>query len=246
MQTASHWIPVLIALVAFLYSMVGHGGASGVIAVLSLASLPSRQVGAAALVLNLVVATLALAAFARARHFRWRLTWPFVLGSVPCAFAGAACGLSDHTYFLLVGVMLVAAGLQLIVSRGPARGDTRIQAPRVPVSVAVGSGIGVLSGMVGVGGGIFLSPVMVLRRWANARQASATAAAFIVANSAAGLIGRAQAGVALPPGFWWMVACGTGGALAGGHVGARWMPMAGLRRVLGGVLLLAAVKMLTR
>jgi uncharacterized membrane protein YfcA len=152
--------------------------------------------------------------------------------------------LSDHTYFVLVGIALAYAALLLILPRATSPVGAEARPPRLPAAVGVGSGIGVLSGMVGVGGGIFLSPVMVLLRWADTKQTSATAAAFIVANSAAGLVGRSQAGIVLPSGFWLMALCGAAGAVAGGHIGARVVPVAGLRRMLGVVLLVAAGKML--
>lgn len=244
-MTSSQWLWILpcVAAVAFVYSMVGHGGASGMLAVLSLTALAPREVATAALVLNLVVATLSFVAYHRADHFRARLTWPFLVGSMPCALLGASMRVSERVYFMAVGLVLVYAAILLIVR--PSSPGAASSPPAPGVAAGIGAGIGVLSGVVGVGGGIFLSPVVILKRWADARQAAATSAVFIIGNSLAGLAGRLHTGIAMPPGFWLMAACGALGAIAGGQVGARSIPVAGLRRVLGVVLLMAAARLLT-
>jgi len=237
-------IPLLIGVVACLYASVGHGGASGYLALLSLTSLASQSVAAIALVLNLVVATIAFVAYRQAKRFDWRLTWPFLVGAAPFAFIGSKIKLSETTYFLLVGVVVLWAGVRLAFARIDRGQDDFAQPPAPTLGVGVGAGVGLLSGLVGVGGGIFLSPILVLARWADAKRTSATSAMFIVSNSAIGLAARATHGIQLPENAPWLVLGGASGALLGAWIGAKRLPIPWLRRLLGFVLLVAAVKLI--
>lgn len=234
---------VLIFLVAVLYASVGHGGASGYLAALSLFALCSRtQMSTTALLLNLVVAGMAWAAFWKAGYGSRRLIQPFLITSIPCALLGGWLKISAHTYDWLLAVALGAAAIRLCL---PAVASSRVVvrgAPTAPVALGVGSVIGLLSGIVGVGGGIFLSPIMILCRWADAKQTAAAAACFIVINSAAGLLGRMAAGrMDVGPLLPLMAVAAVGGWI-GSLLGANRLPHPSLCRVLAGVLSVAVVK----
>ncbi len=246
LDAAAPYLPFLIALVACLYSSVGHGGASGYVALLSLTTLSSGSVKVTGLTLNLVVATIAFLAFRQARHFSWSLTWPFLLGAAPFAYLGAKLELSERAYFTLVGIVVTWAGIRLLLSRVDKEGEEFEASPKPVVGLGIGTGVGLLSGMVGVGGGIFLSPILVLSKWADAKRSSAASAIFIVSNSAVGLFARAGSGLDVPPNMIWLIIGGGAGALVGSWVGAKHLPVSWLRRVLGIVLLVAAVKLLTK
>lgn len=244
LDVASPFLPFIIAVVACVYASVGHGGASGYLAVLSVTTLASKSVAISALLLNLVVASISFLAFQQAKRFSWKLTWPFLLGAAPFAFVGSQWKISDRTYFMLVAVVLLWAGARLLFSKIDAKSEN-MEFPPIPAGAAIGSGVGFLSGLVGVGGGIFLSPIIVLSKWADAKTTAATTAIFIVSNSAIGLLARSSKGFDLPPDAVWLVVGGASGALLGSWIGSQQMPVEWLRRLLGVVLLLAATKLLT-
>ncbi len=235
---------LLIFLVAALYSSVGHGGASGYLAVMALCGVAPALMAPTALILNVLVAGIALIAFLRAGHLSWRLSLPFVATSVPLAFLGGFLPISDRIYHLLLAFALLFAAwrLAMILVRHPIEEATR----PIPflLSLPVGGAVGLLSGMVGVGGGIFLSPLLILGRWATAKQTAGTAALFIVLNSLAGLAGRMlRGGVDVTPALPLLAAAFCGG-LAGSYIGSQYFSGITLRRVLAGVLLFASVKLM--
>ena len=234
---------VLIFLVAMLYASVGHGGASGYLAVMSLVGGYSpAAMSTSALLLNLVVAGAAWVTFWRAGHGSWSLLWPFVVSSVPAAFVGGWLPISVQTYrWLLAACLLVAAARLCLPSM---RADARPDGPPLAVALPVGGGIGVISGIVGVGGGIFLSPLMVLLRWADVKRTAAISAAFIVVNSLAGLAGRLIAGRLLIGSLALLVIAALTGGVIGSRLGANHFSGVWLRRLLAVVLLVAAVKLL--
>ncbi len=246
MDSSSLWLPLGVAFIALVYSLVGHGGASGYLALLAMSSLLPRDVAITALLINLVVAGTSFVLYKLAHHFSWKLAWPFLAGSVPLAFVGSRLHLTDPVYYWLVGGVLLLSGLRLFWI---APGTTVTETPPLPgvgVRVGTGAGIGLLSGMVGVGGGIFLSPVLLLARWATAKQTSAVSAIFIVANSLAGLAGRLQQGGTIHSGTLVLVGAGFVGALAGSYVGAFAIGQRALQRALAAVLVFAAVKLIFR
>ncbi len=245
-DSSSIWLPLGVALIALIYSLVGHGGASGYLALLAMSTLLPRDVAITALLINFVVAGTSFVLYKLAHHFSWKLAWPFLAGSVPLAFVGSRLHLADPVYYWLVGGVLLLSGLRLFWI---APGTTLLETPPIPgvtVRVGTGAGIGLFSGLVGVGGGIFLSPVLLLARWATAKQTSAVSAIFIVANSLAGLAGRFQQGGTIQPGTTFLVAAGFAGALAGSYVGAFTIGQRALQRALAVVLVFAAVKLIFR
>lgn len=230
---------------ATLYASVGHAGASGYLAAMALAGVAPATMRPTALALNILVATIVTLRFHRAGHVRWRSLLPFVIGSIPLAFVGGALVLPGAVYKPVVGVILLAAAGQLFRTAGRATAD-RPPATAVPVlpAILVGAGIGLLSGLTGTGGGIFLTPIIILLGWAEARVASGISAAFILANSIAGLLGNVAAVQALPPALpVWLVAVAVGGLL-GAELGARRLGTAALRRALGLVLVIAGLKLI--
>jgi uncharacterized membrane protein YfcA len=240
------WLPLGVALIALVYSLVGHGGASGYLALLAMTTLLPRDIAITALLINLVVAGTSFTLYKLAHHFSWRLAWPLLAGSVPLAFVGARLPMADTVYYWLVGGVLLVAGVRLFWATPSAVATEPSPLPGVAVRVGTGAGIGLLSGLVGVGGGIFLSPVLLLMRWATAKQTAAVSAIFIVANSLAGLAGRLQSGGQIQAGTFILVAAGFVGALAGSYMGAFAIGQRALQRGLAIVLVFAAVKLMVR
>ena len=236
-------VGLLFAVAAALYASVGHAGASGYLAVMALFAVSPAVMRPTALVLNIIVASIATVKFYRAGCFRWPLFWPFAVMSVPAAFVGGTITLPGHIYKTIVGAVLLYAAVRLyLMSRKPTVEETR----SIPLAVALISGLvmGLLSGLTGVGGGIFLSPLLLFGRWSTARGASGAAAPFILVNSIAGILGQASAVTALPPAMaWWIVAAVTGGWI-GAEYGSKRAPAPAIRQLLAAVLVIAGAKLI--
>lgn len=228
---------------AVLYSSVGQAGASGYIAVMAFFGLAAEVMKPTALVLNILVATIATVCYWRAGHFSWVILWPFALGAIPFAALGGAVLLPGHIYRPLVGVILLLAAARLLwASRNKGEAAPR-GLPSLP-AIGAGAGIGFLSGITGTGGGIFLSPLLLFLNWADARKTAGVSAAFILLNSIAGLAGHLASVRDLPPALpLWMVAAALG-AVVGTRLGSRKLAPATLRRLLGVVLLIAAFRLM--
>jgi uncharacterized membrane protein YfcA len=233
----------LIFLVALLYSSVGHGGASGYLAALSLCGYVPQEMRACALLLNLLVSGIAFLNYSTAGHFDRRLFWPFAVASIPLAFIGGQMNLGPRTWSLLLAAALALACLRLMLD-DPEEPQKAPRPPKIPLALGLGGGIGFLSGLIGVGGGIFLSPLMILRSWAKVHTAAGVSAAFIWVNSAAGLYGNLKSQGAPPSGLWPLALAAFLGGTLGSHLGARKLDSPTLRRLLGLVLLIAAFKLL--
>lgn len=234
----------LVFVAAILYSMVGHAGASGYLAAMALYGVAPSVMKPTALTLNILVATMGTIQFARAGHFRWSLFWPFALGSVPLAFLGGSLALPLVVYKLVLGVVLLYAAWRLL--RAPRAEDPAAVRPVAkPVAIASGAGIGFLSGLTGVGGGIFLSPLMLLMRWAAVRVTAAVSVTFILVNSIAGLLGHVASVRELPAATVGLAGVALAGGFIGSTIGSRRLPPVVLRRALAVVLVIAAVKLLT-
>lgn len=230
-----------IAVVAFLYSSVGHAGASGYIAVMTLASLSPAVIKPSALVLNILVASIGSWQFHRAGHFRWTLFWPFALLSIPLAFLGGYLDLPTHLFKLLVGIVLLLSALYFFWR--PDNDEVAIE-PRLPIAIASGGVIGFLAGLTGTGGGIFLTPLLLVMRWARTKQAAATSALFILVNSVAGLAGNASSVGFVPALVWPLALAAVAGGSAGAYFGSRRFPVATIKRLLAAVLVIAGLKLL--
>lgn len=232
---------VLVLVIAFAYAMVGHGGASGYLALLALVGTASEVMKPTALLLNLCVSLISFTQFFRAGHFRWRMFWPFALLSVPCAFIAAGFQLDDRIYGRLLAACIVIAALRLLGVFGAGEKST-LEVPVVP-ALLIGAVIGSLSGLLGIGGGVLLSPVLLMCGWANAKTAAATSALFIFVNSAAGLLNVRSIPVAFTQEMLLWTGAAVCGGLLGSWVGARKAPEPRLRQALGIVLLLASIKL---
>lgn len=236
-------IILAIFVVAVLYSSVGHGGASGYLAVMAFLAVAPEVTRPTALVLNLFVASIGAVQFWRAGYFSWSIFWPFAVTSIPAAFIGGMIHLPSHIYKVLLGLVLLFAAFRLAwqFSR-----DVDPQPPQIWLALCIGSGIGLLSGLVGVGGGIFLTPVLLLMNWSETKTAAGVSALFIFVNSLAGLTGTYTKGElsALPGEVWFWIAAAAAGGIIGSLLGAHKFDSLTLRRVLAAVLLFASVKMI--
>ncbi len=236
-------IDALVFLVALVYASVGHGGASGYLALLAAFTTASPiEMSTSALILNLLVAGCAWRSFWQAGHGSIQLIRPFLLGSVPFAFLGGWLRVSSPWYEGLLAVVLAFAAGRLALSTLSSSSPIVTHQPHRGLARLVGGAIGLMSGIVGIGGGIVLSPLMILRRWADSKQTAAASACFIVVNSLAGLLGRSLAGRLDVGSSLAFVGPALVGGVVGSRLGAGVLPGPALRRLLAGVLLIAMAK----
>ena len=239
-------LAALFFVIATLYSSVGHAGASGYIAAMALMSMPAAVVKPTALALNILVAGIGIARFGAARLVPWRLVLPFVIASVPCAYFAARLQLPALWYQRLLALVLLAAAVQLWRTAGRAMtvdADGQASPPPLWAALLAGAAIGVVSGLTGTGGAIFLTPLLLFAHWAPTRLAAGASVVFVLGNSIAGLSGTAAALDRLPPQLPWWLAAVALGALLGTRFGRGTLPGSGLRRVLAVVLVIAAGKL---
>ena len=232
-----------IFIAAILYSSVGHGGASGYLAAMALFNLAPAVMKPTALVLNIIVAAIATTKFYRAGCFNKSLFWQFALGSIPCAFIGGSIVLPTQIYKPILGIVLLYAAGRL----GFQQSSSQPQQPHsLPIWLAIGLGmaIGLLSGLTGVGGGIFLSPLLLLMGWATMKQAAGVSAAFILVNSIAGLLGYLTKFPTLPSSLWIWAICAAVGGWIGSEYGSKRIGSYKLQALLGVVLAIAGVKLI--
>jgi uncharacterized membrane protein YfcA len=229
---------------AFGYAAVGHGGASAYLAAMALAGVAPAEMRPVALVLNILVSSLATWKFHRAGHFRWQLFWPFAVAAIPLAYVGGAITLPGQAYKVLVGVVLVYAAWQLWRSGRAGEEMREVREPPLAAAMAIGGAMGLLAGLTGVGGGIFLSPLLLMLGWAGTKQTSAVAAPFILVNSVAGLAAVfVSTGFALPGYVAFLAPAVLAGGWLGAGYGSRRFANPLVRRVLAVVLAAAGAKM---
>ncbi|HYR22826.1 MAG TPA: sulfite exporter TauE/SafE family protein [Chthoniobacterales bacterium] len=230
-----------IAVIAFLYSSVGHAGASGYIATMTLFGLATTVIRPTALVLNILVAIIGSFQFWRAGHFSWKLFWPFALLSIPAAYFGGYLQPPAGVLRILIGIVLLFSAARLIFRRGD---PAETVAPSKPTAVGIGAGLGFLSGLTGTGGGIFLTPLLLFCQWAHIRQAAAVSALFILVNSIGGLVGYFAAVHSLPTlGVTLAIPAIIGGAI-GSHLGSRRFPVRAISILLAIILTIAGSKLI--
>ncbi len=234
-------IALCLLLVGFLYAAVGHGGASGYLAVLSIFGIPVTAYRPFILILNIVVASLSFSQYYKSGFFKWNLTWPFLLTSIPFAFLGAQIHLQKEYYNLLLGIALLFPIIKLLGFTPMVK--QYFKPLNLIYALIFGAIIGFLSGLLNIGGGIFLSPVIILMAWANTKQAAASASLFIVLNSLAGLAGNTPNLNHLSQTHYiWFFAAVIGGA-AGAFLGSRKFAIATVRYLLVVVLSIASFKL---
>jgi uncharacterized membrane protein YfcA len=239
------WLLPLFFIGAFVYSSVGHGGGSAYLAIMAFTTLPQPTIRSTALVLNIVVATAGFISYHRAQHFQWRLLLPFAVGSVPLAFVGGLRLLSPKMFSLVLGATLALSALRLVFLNKPIEARAHLSGRLLWVTgPPIGAGLGLLAGMVGVGGGIFLSPLLLFLGWADTKKTAAVSAAFILINSISGLVAQMQK----QPLDWQLIAPSALVVLVAGMIGSRLganrLSPLWLQRLLALVLIVAAAKML--
>jgi uncharacterized membrane protein YfcA len=240
-ESSAFLIIVAVFLVAVLYSSVGHGGASGYLAVMALLSVAPAVSRPAALLLNVFVASIAAVQFYRAGHFDWKIFLPFAAGSIPFAFIGGTIHLPVAVYKIILGAALIVAALRLAINL-KSKGEPRRL--HVFIAFAIGAVLGLISGLIGVGGGIFLTPILLLMNWSETKRAAGISAAFILVNSISGIAGNYAQVLRLPVSVWVWIAAAILGGVIGSTLGSRRFDSITLRRVLAVGLLIAGAKLI--
>ena len=235
-------ISIAVFAAALLFAIAGHTGASAYLAIFGVAGIAPDIIKPTVLSLNVVVGTVAVYKFSRAGHFSWRLIWPFILTSIPFSFLGGLISLPTPIYRILVGVVLVYAALRMLFDM-PGKNGTPQGFPPIWLSLLLGAGIGFTGGLIGMGGGILLSPILLLTNWASPQLTAGTIAVFVLVNSISGLLGHWSVSMHLPPQLpiWGVVAL-VGGWI-GAEIGSRRLSASFLRRMLGLILLVSGSRM---
>ncbi|MFN9987825.1 MAG: sulfite exporter TauE/SafE family protein [Pirellula sp.] len=238
----SHWwLCLCVALIAWLYASVGHAGASGYIAVMSLFGIAATEIKPMALVLNILVASVASIQFYRAGHFSWKLFGPFAVTAVPMAFLGGRLSLPSQWLQTLLGLILASSALWFL---RPTPDVEIAKTPSIGIALLVGAAIGLLAGLTGTGGGIYLTPVLLMMHWSKTKTASAVSAVFILLNSISGLAGLWSGGGGIPLDVWPLLISVFLGGSVGATLGSYRLPVRAVRFLLAVVLLVAATKLL--
>ena len=239
----SPFLLILLLLVAFLYASVGHGGASGYLALMSLFAFPVTFMKPTALVLNILVSAISFYFYYREKKFEWKLFYPFAITSIPFSFLGGIITIETHIYKIILATVLLFAVARLLGLFGKQKGE--LKPINLPLALFIGAVIGFLSGLIGIGGGIILSPVLLLLGWADIKKSAAVSALFIFANSISGLMGFVSKGGTLPISSVSLIAVVLIGGILGGYFGSKKMNTLVLRNVLAFVLLIAIFKLYT-
>lgn len=232
---------ILLFIVAFLYSSVGHGGASGYLALMALFTILPAVSRQTALILNIFVSFIAFIQYYRSNNFNLKLFLPFALTSIPAAFAGGLISLDAELYKKILAVLLLIPAIKLLSE--DRKNESIIKKQNIALSLIIGMIIGFISGIIGIGGGILLSPIILMLGWGNLKQTAAVSALFIFVNSIAGISGVAAKGFNLSGNIVLMVAVALAGGILGSYLGARKFNNYTLKLVLAIVLIIASVKL---
>ena len=233
---------ILLFVIAFLYASVGHGGASGYLALMAIFSFSPEVMKPTALLLNLFVSSVSFIQFYRGGYFKWKIFLPLAITSIPMAFVGGLITLDGTLYKKILGLLLIIPIVRFLFF--PNIKVEEIKKSNIPLSVLIGAVIGFLSGLIGIGGGIILSPVLLLLKWTDQKQTAAISAAFIFVNSLAGLRGQLVKGIHFSPDMYTYVGIAFIAGLCGAYFGSLKFKQTILKNTLGLVLALAAYKLL--
>jgi uncharacterized membrane protein YfcA len=233
---------ILLFLVAFLYSSVGHGGASGYLALMVLFSISPDVMKPTALLLNLFVSLTSFVQFYRGKHFKWKIFLPFAITSVPMAYVGGLIMVDDNIYKKILGILLIIPIIRFLFFANIKVEE--LKKSNIYLSLLIGAAIGFLSGLIGIGGGIILSPVLLLLKWADMKQTAAISALFIFVNSLSGLAGQLTKGIHFSADMYAYVAVAFAGGICGAYFGSLKFKSNILKYMLAVVLMVAAYKLL--
>ena len=242
LESGETWIYILLPIIAFLYASVGHGGASGYLALLAIFGFSTTLMKPTALTLNLFVAAISFYHFWKQGHFRWTLFWPFALASVPAAFLGGLLELEPLIYKRILGILLLFAILRMLNIFNPSK-DTP-NSLNLWQGIISGGLIGFFSGLIGIGGGIILSPLILIMGWGKMKEAAAVSALFIWINSASGLAGHLSQEASMPDNASIYIGLALIGGFAGGYIGSKSLEGDKLRYILAFVLVIASLKLI--
>lgn len=244
--TSLNWAFLLAAVftVAFFYSSVGHGGATGYLAVLALLGIAPSSAKVAVLIANIFVAGIAFWRFYKAGLFDWKIFLSFAVASIPFAFLGSKIPVSPRNCKIVLGMVLSVAGIILLFRSRWQTDDVAVRKCFLPFALFVGAALGFLAGLTGIGGGVFLSPLLYLFRWVKPKTTGGIAAGFIVVNSLSGLVGAGWEKITHAGPLLWLTLPAVIGALLGTHLGARRWSSVTFSRALAGVLVFAGGKLL--
>ncbi|MBK3519282.1 sulfite exporter TauE/SafE family protein [Carboxylicivirga marina] len=231
---------IAILLTSILYSSVGHGGASGYLAVMALFAIPPIYMRASALTLNMFVAGISFYHFYRGGHFRLKLLLPFVALSIPMSFLGARVDVNPNTYKIILGVFLLMAVIRMLFFT---KTEKETKPIHLPLALLFGAVLGFFSGMIGIGGGIILSPLLLLMGWASIKETAAISAIFIFLNSASGILGVMAQGFEPISSIYILIVLGIIGSMIGSRLGQKKFTSKYLMYVLSFVLLFASFKL---
>ena len=232
----------LVFLMALLYSSVGHGGASGYLALMALFSFSPELMRPSALVLNIFVSSIALFSYARNGHFRFKLLLPFIITSVPFAFIGGMIKVDPRIYKIILGIFLIIAVARMLYR--PKNQNNDLNYVNKYAAYIIGTILGFLSGLIGIGGGIILSPIIILLKWGTMKETAAVSAAFILVNSVSGLTGQFSQGIKLAPEIGYMLTAAILGGFLGSYLGSYKITDRALKYALSVVLIFASYKLL--
>lgn len=233
---------LLLFVVAFLYASVGHGGASGYLALMAIFSISPDVMKPTALLLNLFVSAVSFIQFYRGGYFNRKIFWPLAIASVPMAFVGGLIHVDATIYKKVLGLLLLLPVIRFLFFNNIK--DDQVKKPDIFLSILIGAAIGIFSGLIGIGGGIILAPVLLLLKWSDIKQTAAISALFIFVNSLSGLAGQITKGIQFSPDMYAYVAVAFIGGICGAYSGALRLKHVVLKNVLAVVLIVAAWKLL--